>query len=590
MNLSSVFLFLVLAVSRCQSDEDVFHNDEHFDAAEYGVYPVQKYRSTDLVSPHLNVLQSSSECAFDLYTFFTPRGPLTSEPNAVILDQGGHLVWTSSWEGQQIYNLMVQEYNGESYLTFWAGNDAVGGHGAGFYFMLDKHYKVFKKIGAAGGLDADLHDFRLTENGTALMTVYQVINKDLAELGKPIMGEIWDCLIQEVDIETGELIFQWRASDHYKVSDTFRPIDDDGVIGRAFDFFHMNSIAKDYKGNYLTSSRYMHSLTYINGSSGEVIWIIGGKRNMFEDLSDGQATNFAYQHDGRWSDDHTTVTMFDNGVDDPHPDIADTRGLRLELDEERMTVKLVAVYKNPHNIHGISQGSFQTLPNGNAFMGYGNTAAFTEYSHNGTVLCDAHFGAESRFGAGEVQSYRAYKYGWHGWPTTSPNVAILQNEDGGWSFYVSWNGATEVNEWVLQGADEVDGAGWVDLNRILKVGFETEFDINAAYPRYMRVLALNSNFKILGVGGLLDLTLEKVIDPVINSTADPGTDINPTQTWSLPPLRIEEGDTWWLKIMLGFCSLGGLCVGLREARVVWRRRRLRRSSIAFQRLDDIRLD
>ncbi|KAF8849296.1 hypothetical protein BDZ45DRAFT_697679 [Acephala macrosclerotiorum] len=579
----SILFFILAAVSRCQADEDVFHNDQAFDAAAYGVYPVQRYRSTDLVSPHVNVLQSSPECDSSLYTLLTPRGSSTSEPTGVILDHEGHLIWTSGWEGQQIYNLLVQEYKGESYLTFWAGNDAVGGHGAGFYYMLDKHYNLFLKIGAAGGLDGDLHDFRLTENGTALMTVYQVINKDLSDLGKPWVGEIWDCLIQEVDIETGELIFQWRASDHYKVSDTLRDIGDDGGIGRAFDFFHMNSIAKDSKGNYLTSSRYMHSLTYVNGTDGEIIWIMGGKRNMFEDLSDGHATNFAYQHDARWSEEDTEVTMFDNGVDDPHPKIADTRGLRLQLDQERMTAEVVAEYKNPHHIHGISQGSFQTLPNGNAFMGYGNTAAFTEYSHNSTVLCDTHFGAESRFGAGEVQSYRVYKYAWHAWPETNPDVAIAEDDEGEWTFYVSWNGATEVREWVLQGTDESESDEWVDLERILKTEFETEFGIHSTYPRYMRVLALDSNFRILGVGGLLDLTMEKVIDSFITNSTDSGNNINqPTQTWSLPPLRIEEGDTWWLKIMLGFCTFTGLCVGLREAKVVWRTRtRFRRGSIAF---------
>lgn len=135
MNLLSFFLVL-LSVSRCRSDEDVYHNDGHFDAAEYGVYPVQHYLSTDVVSPRLNVLQSSPECDSSLYTLLTPRGPLTSEPEALILDHAGHLIWTSGWDGQQIYNLLAQEYKGESYLTFWAGNDAVGGHGAGFYYMV----------------------------------------------------------------------------------------------------------------------------------------------------------------------------------------------------------------------------------------------------------------------------------------------------------------------------------------------------------------------------------------------------------------------------------------------------------------------
>lgn len=137
MNILSILLpFLLTLPSQCSADEDVYHNDQAFDAAEYGVYPVQRYSSTNIVSPCLNVLQASSECDSQLYTFLTPRGPLTSEPTATILDHNGHLIWTAGWQGQQIYNLMVQEYRGENYLTFWAGNDAVGGHGAGLYYMV----------------------------------------------------------------------------------------------------------------------------------------------------------------------------------------------------------------------------------------------------------------------------------------------------------------------------------------------------------------------------------------------------------------------------------------------------------------------
>jgi hypothetical protein len=372
------------------------------------------------------------------------------------------------------------------------------------------------KIGAAGGLSGDLHEFRITKQGTAIFTVYEIVERDLTSLGKHFNGPVWDCLIQEINIATGELIFQWRALDHYNLTDTYRPIDGDGENGRAFDFFHMNSIEKDPKGNYLTSSRYMHSITYINGSTGAVIWILGGKRNMFKDLSSGQATNFAYQHDARWSDDYTSITMFDNGVDDPHPRIADTRGLRLHIDQEAMTVELLTTYTNPHHIHGISQGSFQTIDSGNVIMGYGNTAAFTEYAYDGTVLCDTHFGPESRFGSADVQSYRVYKFKWHASPRTDPDVAILKKEDeaNAWSFYVSWNGATEVREWVLQGSDEgnagADDGYWSDLVSREKDEFEEEFKLEPSYPRYLRAVALDKDGKRLGVGGPLDSREEKV--------------------------------------------------------------------------------
>lgn len=301
-------------------------------------------------------------------------------------------------------------------------------------------------------------------------------------------------------------MFQWRALDHWRLTDSTRPIGDDGEGDRAYDFFHMNSIDKDARGNYLTSSRYTHSLTYINGKTGEVIWILGGKRNMFKDLSNGTATNFAFQHDARWSG-NDTITLFDNGVDDVHRDIADTRGLKLKIDEKAMTVSVVAEYFNPHKIHGISQGSFQTLSNGNVLLGYGNSAAFTEYTSDGDVLCDTHFGPESRFGTAEVQSYRVYKYEWHGYPTSTPSTAVRRNSSRNWNFFVSWNGATEVSKWVLQGSPNVTAADedWKELGRTNRIGFETAFALYKSYPKYLRAVAMHSEGHMLGVSSPLDV-------------------------------------------------------------------------------------
>ena len=530
MRIPGVVIFVAFVISHVFADDSAYVNDVDYDNGAYGWYPTQRYKTVDFVSPRINILQSSPECSNGIYTMFTPRGTFPSA-SAMILDSEGHLVWTISGYGE-IYNLMVQEYLGEKYLTFWAGNDAVGGHGAGYYYMVcelgnkkafltiqfDSSYKEVFKISAAGGLSGDLHEFVVTENGTALITVYEIVSTDLSELGKSSIGYIWDCLVQEIKIATGELKFQWRASDHYKVSDTFRPIDDDGGDGRSFDFFHINSIDKDPQGNYLISSRNMHTITYISGATGETIWILGGRGNMFEDLSGGGATNFAYQHDARWSDDYTTITIFDNGRDDDRAERSYTRGLRIKLDQQKMMAELIAEYINPNNIFSVSQGSFQTLENGNSFMGYGNSPAMTEYSYNGTALCDMHFGPQNRFGAGDAMSYRSYKYEWHGWPNTHPDTKILRNDQDDWTFYVSWNGATEVVHWILQGAadSEADDEEWEDLEGMDKVGFETGFEIETSYPGYLRVIGLDNKGEVLGYSSPLDVRFEKVRQVVIS--------------------------------------------------------------------------
>lgn len=124
-------LFPILAVA----EVGPLYGDAAFDAGNYGLYPVHTYMSTDVVSPRLNMLRSSSLCRNDLYWVFSPRGYAVDSPGAMILDSAGTLIWFKGGY-DQIYNLQVQEYMGEKYLTFWAGTDAVQGHGAGVYYMV----------------------------------------------------------------------------------------------------------------------------------------------------------------------------------------------------------------------------------------------------------------------------------------------------------------------------------------------------------------------------------------------------------------------------------------------------------------------
>lgn len=139
MGLKVLLLFSLLAsflpVLAAAAELGALHGDDAFDAGSYGSYPVRTYMSTDVVSPRLNILRSSSLCRNDLYWVFSPRGSSVSEPGAMILDSAGNLIWTKGGY-DQVYNLQVQEYMGEMYLTFWAGTDAVQGHGAGTYYMV----------------------------------------------------------------------------------------------------------------------------------------------------------------------------------------------------------------------------------------------------------------------------------------------------------------------------------------------------------------------------------------------------------------------------------------------------------------------
>jgi hypothetical protein len=55
----------------------------------------------------------------------------------------------------------------------------------------------------------------------------------------PDRFEVLDALFQELDLETNEVLFEWRALDHVNPMESFEPR---GLTG--WDAYHMNSIQK----------------------------------------------------------------------------------------------------------------------------------------------------------------------------------------------------------------------------------------------------------------------------------------------------------------------------------------------------------
>jgi hypothetical protein len=321
-----------------------------------------------------------------------------------------------------------------------------------------------------------------------------------------------DSLFQEIDIETGNLLFQWQASDNVRMSDTFKwPEGKDGQSEEsAFDYFHINGVDKDPLGNYYISSRYMHAVMCIS-PAGETLWYLGGKNNNFTDLSDGEATNFSWQHHVNWHENNT-LSIFDNHGDYVFHNRAEfSRGMKISLDLGKMTATLEASYVHPDEILATSQGSMQILPDsGNVFVGFGNSPAYTEFSPDGEVLCDAHFGPAMIFeilDLGLVKSYRAFKSNWVGTPKTPPTIKVKDTKA-----YVSWNGATEVKFWRLQGAEEVNAAeeDFVTIQELERDGFETGFELDDVSELNIRIVALDAKRSVLAYS-------------VVVSTTSPGT-------------------------------------------------------------------
>ncbi|GIZ37054.1 hypothetical protein CKM354_000051700 [Cercospora kikuchii] len=525
MSYAFFFTFLTTILAPCLADQVAFHADSQYNDGTYGSYVTQTFKSHPQVTavPIVNFMKPFTSCDDGSYLFLAPRGD-AADATPMILDVTGSPIWASTQKYGEVYNLQVQKYKNEAFLTFWGGNDAVGGHGIGTYFMLDQQYQERYRIEAANGLGADLHVFTITESGTALISIYDTKYTNLdSKVGYERPGWIWDSIFQEIDLETGEAIFEWRANDHIDVAQSYQAVND-AAERDPWDAYHLNSVEKDEKGNYLISCRYLRALIYIDGRTGDVLWQLGGHGNSFEDLSGGEATTFLGQHDAHFliKNDKSFVTFFDNNADWDHSMDDQSKGTRIELDLGAMTAKLdIAMYDSTTKILSSSQGSYQTLPNGHVVLGYGFNGAIAEFSEDGKLLCDAYFQPSSTFGTGAVQSYRNLRFNWTAYPITRPSLVFDEQ-----TLYMSWNGATEVSSWLLvdfddensntdDSHDERETKAHVNPGRrhpsstilIPKSGFETEFTVSsdAGLKRFLRVIALDSTGQPLGTSDAVDI-------------------------------------------------------------------------------------
>ncbi len=447
---------------------------------------VQSFRSRpDLRPPRLRVTTSSPAVAPGEMFAAPYDGPGQSGP--MILDSRGGLVWFKALpRGISATNFQVQRYAGRPVLTWWQGDISMHGFGLGEDTIVDGAYDAIGHVRAGNGLHADLHDFQLTPQGAALITAYDPIYCDLSSVGGAAHGAVTDGLLQEIDVRTGLVMFQWSSLDHVALGESYE-LAGDSHTDWPFDFFHINSIGLAHDGRLLISARNTWTVYDIDGmATGQIQWQLGGKHPTF---TMGPGTNTAWQHDPRELPDGT-FSVFDNGA---APRVhSQSRGIVLSVNPQLKTVTLVAQVTRSPSLLAYSQGNMQALAGGDWFMGWGQVPDFSELSPTGRLLFDAHFPAGD-------QSYRDFRFAWTGVPARPPTFAVARGPRGASAtVYASWNGATEVASWrVLAGAAT---RRMRTVARCPRTGFETAISVPAdtAGP-YVTVQALDASGHVLGV-------------------------------------------------------------------------------------------
>lgn len=419
------------------------------------------------------------------YIFFAPYRNI--DPGPYIYDSRGNLVWSGAGSSgpKTAHAPRVCEYHGEDHLCYFQGEQHQGfarGHGV----IMDRNYRIVKTVESSGaGASSDMHEFKLSpysDGKTALMTVYQPRQYDLTtnprfnvERG---MGWIVEGVFQEVEIDTGRVVFEWRSLDHVDpgLSWTMPGTTDTSGNGlheqTPWDYFHLNSIDKNAEGDYLLSARHVSAIYKVSGEDGHIIWQMGGNAATIHTRN----FVFSYQHHARWiseNDTHTILSFYDNASNTFNETNTFSHGRIISIDHVSGEATMIKEWGAPEPEGGLlsgSQGNMQMLPNGGCHIGWGEHAYFSEHTADGSAVMYAKVADR----ASNVMIYRSNKFNWTAQPLTKPALWTYSRTGEKMASWVSWNGATEVKSWNFYTSHRSNGP-WTLAGNAEKDGFETEF-------------------------------------------------------------------------------------------------------------------
>jgi hypothetical protein len=351
--------------------------------------------------------------------FVSPFGDQTTYANGPeILDQNGNVVWSKSVPvGQEASDFRTQTYKGQPVLTWWQGT-GLGGLAQGTDYIYNDKYQQIATVNAGNGLSADGHEFLITPQNTALILAYTTATADLTSIGGPANQTVIDGVVQEIDIKTGKVLFEWNSADHVPYSQSEQPLP--ASPSSPWDWFHINAVKLDTDGNLLIDARDTWTSYKVDRHSGDIIWQLGGKasRNNFNiQAAPGQVLNkagliTAWQHDFE-AQGNGIYTFFDNesaGVANTGVDATAqfglSRAVTVKLDPHSHTATLINSFNQPEGLTAPSQGNSQRTADGNTVVGWGSLPYFSEFSPSGQLLYNAQFPTG-------INSYRAYLLPWN---------------------------------------------------------------------------------------------------------------------------------------------------------------------------------
>jgi Arylsulfotransferase (ASST) len=366
------------------------------------------------------------------------------------------------------------------------------GYNRGHGVIMNNRFSIIASVQSQGGLTSnDQHEFNVVNDGqSALVTVYEPTHFDMSAYNITTgQGWLLNSWFQEVEIATGNLLFEWDALSHVPVDQTYVLPNSTDISGTGlgpivppdapWDYFHINSIDKFPNGDYLISGRHVSAVYRISAQTGDIIWQLGAPLSNF---SMDAGFNFTFQHDARVLTDNastTVLSIFDNASNQFNFSSRYSSGIIVKLDHAKNHASLLRRFIAPNEYISDSQGNCQVLDKAhwetsNVFCGWGSEAWISEYTPDGKMVQAGHFAYSGSM------SYRNFKFNYTTNPTDAPAAYVYaHNTSAQTVYYMSWSGATEVRSWKIYSGISKTGP-WSAVDTVTKKGFETTFTV----PKY----------------------------------------------------------------------------------------------------------
>jgi hypothetical protein len=337
--------------------------------------------------------------------FIAPEGGSGYASGPEILTTTGKVIWFHALPaGEGATDFRTQTYQGRPVLTWFQGRGL-----SGTDYIYNDRYQRIAEVRAGNGDFTDFHEFLITPWNTALILADTIGTANLTSIGGPSGQRVLDGIVQEIDIRTGQVLFQWNSADHVPYRDSHNPRPASAAV--PWDWFHINAVHLDTDGNLLIDSRFTWTTYKVSLRTGKIIWELGGKQSTFKltaapgQVLDSAGEIFAFQHDPE-AIGNGEYTVFDDESDGSTTLLSHSRVVTVKLDLRTRVATLVKSVDQPEGLVAPAEGNAQTTRDGDLFVGWGALPYISEFSPSGHLLFNAQLPAG-------VSTYRAYRLPWH---------------------------------------------------------------------------------------------------------------------------------------------------------------------------------